>query len=67
MNGITASAGVLGSLYQAPQNPALVEGSPAEEKAESVVKRFSEAASQASGQASKAASAAHSGSVDTYA
>jgi hypothetical protein len=67
MNGITANAGVSGSLYQAPQNPMLVEGSPAEEKAESTVKRFAEAAAQASGAASKAASTAHAGSVDTYA
>lgn len=67
MNGIIANAGVSGSLYQAPPNPALVEGSRAEEKAESTVKRFTEAAAQASGAASKAASTVHSGRVDTYA
>jgi hypothetical protein len=65
MSGITASAGVTGSLYQAPQNPTLVEGSPAEEKAESTVKRTSEALATAAGAAAKAASNAHS--VDTYA
>jgi hypothetical protein len=70
----TSSAGSTASVYQAQQNPMLVEGTRAEETAETVVQRAKEDAAEASGAASKAtaaantaAGAASSGKVDTYA
>jgi hypothetical protein len=74
MNAISASAGATASVYQARQSPMLVEGTPAEEKAESVVQRAKEDATEAAGAATKAtasvrtaASATSGTTIDTYA
>ena len=53
--------------YSAIQDPRLVEGTRAEEQAESTVQRAAETSAAAAGAASKAASSAGSKSVDTYA
>jgi hypothetical protein len=53
--------------YQAIQDPRLVEGTRAEEQAESTVQRTAETSAAAAGAASKAANNAASKTVDTYA